>query len=170
MLLTFRCWYIHVAHLLSQICQFTVTYVLVVYYFLHLVLCIQHLQLCLFKPCDYVLKMIRHSLSLMMTHFLSCTLATQIYKMWLGIWYTGGSRQSWFQQMPRKHCMLVQRSLVQFSNFQNFFQTFWDFGSRRKSIFFSLPLVNLTAEKYTVWQILLMKKWLVVVTLINITQ
>ena len=29
----------------------------------------------------------------------------------------------------------------------DFFQTFWDFGSRRKLIFFPLPLVNFTAEK-----------------------
>ncbi len=41
-----------------------------------------------------------------------------------------------------------------------FFQTYGDFGIRRKPIFFSLPLVNFTAEKCTVWKIL-MKMWLV---------
>ena len=30
----------------------------------------------------------------------------------------------------------------------DFFQTFGDFGIRRKVIFFSLPLVNFTAENY----------------------
>ncbi len=29
----------------------------------------------------------------------------------------------------------------------HFFHTFWDFGIRRKLIFFSLPLVNFTSEK-----------------------
>ncbi len=36
----------------------------------------------------------------------------------------------------------------------DFSQTFRDFGIRRKLIFFSLPLVNFTAEKCTVWKIL----------------
>ncbi len=38
----------------------------------------------------------------------------------------------------------------------DFFQTLRDFGIRRKLIiyFFSLPLVNFTAEKSTVWKIL----------------
>ncbi len=36
----------------------------------------------------------------------------------------------------------------------DFFQTFRDFGIRRKLIFFSLTLVNFTAEKCTVWRIL----------------
>ncbi len=35
-----------------------------------------------------------------------------------------------------------------------FFQTFRDFSMRRKLIFFSLSLVNFTAEKGTVWKIL----------------
>ncbi len=51
----------------------------------------------------------------------------------------------------------------------DFSQTFGDFGIRRKLIFFSLPLVNFTAEKYTVWKIL-MKMWLVMVTIIELTQ
>ena len=46
----------------------------------------------------------------------------------------------------------------------DFFLTFGDFGIRRKVIFFSLPLVNFTAEKCTVWMIL-MKMWLVMVTI-----
>ncbi len=37
----------------------------------------------------------------------------------------------------------------------DFFQTFGDFGIRRKLIFFSLPLVNFTAEKCTVRKILM---------------
>ncbi len=51
----------------------------------------------------------------------------------------------------------------------DFSQTFGDFGIRRKLIFFSLPLVNFTAEKCTVWKIL-MKMWLVMVTIIKLTQ
>ena len=35
----------------------------------------------------------------------------------------------------------------------DFFQTFEDFGIRRKFIVFSLPLVIFTAEKYIVWKI-----------------
>ncbi len=45
-----------------------------------------------------------------------------------------------------------------------FFQTFQNFGIRRKLIFFSLPLVHFTAEKCTVWMIL-MKMLLVMVTI-----
>ncbi len=37
----------------------------------------------------------------------------------------------------------------------DFFQTLRDFGIRRKLIFFSLPQVNFTAEKCTVWKILM---------------
>ncbi len=37
----------------------------------------------------------------------------------------------------------------------DFLQTFGEFGIRRKLIFFSLPLVNFTAEKCTVWKILM---------------
>ena len=37
----------------------------------------------------------------------------------------------------------------------DFSQTFGDFGIRRKLIFFSLPLKNFTAEKCTVWKILM---------------
>ncbi len=37
----------------------------------------------------------------------------------------------------------------------DFSQTFGVFGIRRKLIFFSLPLVNFTAEKCTVWKILM---------------
>ena len=37
----------------------------------------------------------------------------------------------------------------------NFFQTFREFGIRRKIIFFSLPLVNFTTEKSTFWKILM---------------
>ena len=33
------------------------------------------------------------------------------------------------------------------------FHTFRDFGIRRKLVFFSLPLLNFTAEKCTVWKI-----------------
>ncbi len=50
----------------------------------------------------------------------------------------------------------------------DFSQTFGDFGIRRKLIFFSLPLVNFTAEKCTVWKIL-MKMCLVMVTIIQLT-
>ena len=35
----------------------------------------------------------------------------------------------------------------------DFFQSFRDLGIRRKFIFFSLPLVNFTVEKCTVWKI-----------------
>ncbi len=49
------------------------------------------------------------------------------------------------------------------------FQTFWDFAIRRKLIFFLLPLVNLTAEKQTIWKIL-MKICLVMVTRIKLIQ
>ena len=38
--------------------------------------------------------------------------------------------------------------------FRFFFQTFGDFGIRRKLLFFSLLLVNFRAEKCTVWKIL----------------
>ncbi len=37
----------------------------------------------------------------------------------------------------------------------DFYLTFGDFGIRRKLIFFSLPLVNFTALKCTVWKILM---------------
>ena len=37
----------------------------------------------------------------------------------------------------------------------DFLKTFWDFGIRRKLMFFSLLLVNFTAEKFTVWKILM---------------
>ncbi len=37
----------------------------------------------------------------------------------------------------------------------DFSQTVEDFGIRKKPIFFSLPLVNFTAEKCTVWKILM---------------
>ncbi len=37
----------------------------------------------------------------------------------------------------------------------DFFQTLQDFGIRRKFIFFSLPLVKFTAEKCTIWEILM---------------
>ena len=37
----------------------------------------------------------------------------------------------------------------------DFPKTFGDFGIRRNLIFFSLPLVNFTAEKRTVWKILM---------------
>ncbi len=50
--------------------------------------------------------------------------------------------------------------------FRFFFQTFRDFGIRRNLIFFSLPLVNFTDEKCTIWKIL-MKMWLAIVTIIN---
>ncbi len=49
------------------------------------------------------------------------------------------------------------------------FQTFGDFGIGRKLTFCSLPLVNFTAEKRTVWKIL-MKMWLVMVTIIKLKQ
>ena len=42
----------------------------------------------------------------------------------------------------------------------DFSQTFIDFGVRRKVVFFSLPLVNFTVGKCTVWKILIMKMWL----------
>ncbi len=51
----------------------------------------------------------------------------------------------------------------------DFSKTFRDFGIRRKLIFFSVPLANFTAEKCTVWKIL-MKIWLVMVTIIKLTQ
>ncbi len=50
----------------------------------------------------------------------------------------------------------------------DFFQTFGDFGVRSKLIFFSLPPVNFTAEKCTIWKIL-MKMWLVMVNIIAYT-
>ena len=37
----------------------------------------------------------------------------------------------------------------------DFCQTFGDFGIRRKLIIFLLPLVNFTADKCTVWKILM---------------
>ena len=49
--------------------------------------------------------------------------------------------------------------------FRFFFQTFSDFGIRRKLIF----LVSFTAEKCTIWKIL-MKILLVMVTIIKFTQ
>ncbi len=37
----------------------------------------------------------------------------------------------------------------------DFFQTFGDFGVRKELIFFSLPLVNFTADQCTIWTILM---------------
>ncbi len=51
----------------------------------------------------------------------------------------------------------------------DFSRTFRDFGIRRKLVFFSLPLVIFTAGKWTVSKIL-MKMWLVMVTIIRLTQ
>ena len=48
--------------------------------------------------------------------------------------------------------------------FSTFFQTFGDFGITRKLMFFSQPMENFTAEKRSIWKIL-MKMYLVMVTI-----
>ena len=69
-------------------------------------------------------------------------------------------------EWPTDQYQSINQSIYQPTNLSNqsvvlgpwsecfkFFQTFWDFGIRRSSLFVSLPLVNFTGEKCTAWKI-----------------
>ncbi len=102
------------------------------------------------------------------------------YKNHNFLWAKWGYIMKWTLYLIQTHEKLIESSLVVMELIKkksiepgpiasDFFQTFWDFGIRRKLILFSLPLVNFTAEKCTIWKIL-MKMWLVMVTIIKLTQ
>ena len=54
---------------------------------------------------------------------------------------------------PRIHKHYMQLTLKEPGPITSFFSNFLRFRIRRKLMFFSLPLVNFTAEKCTIWRI-----------------